>query len=237
MLLFYAPEIIGNQYVLPQEEAIHCLKSLRLKVGDEIFLTNGKGILYKAKILTADIKYCQVSILEEIVDYGKLSYSLDIAVAPTKNTERMEWFAEKAVEIGVSNIYTITCENSERAFLKTERIKRVMVAAMKQSLRTFLPTFESNIPFENLLSQYDNENCTKLIAYCGETSQPKILLKDALQKNGKALVLIGPEGDFSEREVNLALAKGFLPITLGSMRLRTETAAMFTCAVTAMVNQ
>lgn len=239
MLLFYAPDITTatTHYVLPEDESRHCLKVMRLQVGDEIFLTNGQGTLFKVKIAVNDLHACMVEIVEAIDNYQPMDYYLHLAVAPTKNTDRFEWFAEKAVEIGVSKITTLCCENSERTSIKSDRIVRLMIAAMKQSLRAYLPSLEVNVGFKDFIRQSQTFAGQKLIAYCGIASQASVPLPEALKKDKSALVLIGPEGDFSPQEVELALANGFVPVSMGDMRLRTETAALMACATACVVNQ
>lgn len=237
MLLFYAPDIMGSTYVLPEAESKHALKVMRLKIGDEIYLTDGAGNMYCTRIVNNDIKACMVEVVRKEPNYQPLSYQLHIAVAPTKNTDRLEWFAEKAVEIGISRISAIVCDNSERISVKADRLQRVMIAAMKQSLRAYVPQLDVNVLFKDLLQSYQYVNVPKFIAYCGASPVPKVPLKQAVQPGEPALVLIGPEGDFSEKEFNMALEQGFTPITLGNMRLRTETAALFACATFGVINQ
>lgn len=237
MLLFYAPDIMGSTYVLPEAESKHALKVMRLKIGDEIYLTDGAGNMYCTRIVNNDIKACMVEVVHKESHYQPLNYQLHIAVAPTKNTDRLEWFAEKAVEIGVSRISAIVCDNSERVSVKADRLQRIMIAAMKQSLRAYVPQLDVNVPFKDLLLSYQYVNVPKLIAYCGASPVPKVPLKQAVRPGEPALVLIGPEGDFSEKEFNMALEQGFTPITLGNMRLRTETAALFACATFGVINQ
>lgn len=237
MLLFYAPDIIGSTYVLPETESRHALKVMRLRIGDEIHITDGMGNMYTTRIVNNDMKACMVEVVNVERNYQPLSYQLHIAVAPTKNTDRLEWFVEKAVEIGISGISAIVCDNSERVSVKAERLQRVMVAAMKQSLRAYMPQLEVNVPFKDLLQSYKTMNMPKLIAYCGESPVPKVPLKHAVQPGEPALVLIGPEGDFSENEFRMALEQGFTPVTLGDMRLRTETAALYACATLGVINQ
>ena len=237
MLLFYAPDMMGNTYVLSELESKHVLKVLRKGIGDVIFLTDGKGNMYHTRIIGTDVRACMVEVEHVERDYCPLPYQLHIAVAPTKNTDRLEWFAEKAVEIGISRISTIVCDNSERSMVKADRLQRVMVSAMKQSLRARLPQLDVNFSFTDILQEYKEPSVLKLIAYCGVSPVEKLPIKQVVKAGQPVVVLIGPEGDFSQQEFHTALSQGFIPVTLGDMRLRTETAAMYVCAAVSVVNQ
>ena len=207
---------------LPQEEAGHCLRVLRLKEGDRIRLTDGKGAFYSAVITSAQGKRCLVHIEETEPQKPLWNGHLHIAVAPTKLMERNEWFVEKAVEIGVNEITFLKTEHSERDVVKMERIEKIAVAAMKQSQKAVLPVLNPVTRFKDLI-----ENCLdgdKFIAHCEDGD--KTLLQDAVIPGHNATVLIGPEGDFSTSEIDAALKAGFKPISLGPSRLRTETAAL-----------
>lgn len=232
---FYAPEA-DTAGELPEEEAKHCTRVLRLGTGDEIHLTDGKGFLYRALITVATPKRCQFRI-EEKQKYEKpWSGHLCIAMAPTKNMDRTEWFAEKATEIGVDAFYFLDCKFSERKVLKTERIRKIVVSAMKQSQKGLLPEMHEMIPFMTFLrdvtSQFKGQ---KFIAHCYEGSKP--LLQQVVNRGEEVLVLIGPEGDFSIDEVNAAEKYGFQPISLGKSRLRTETAALAAVHILNLANQ
>lgn len=221
MWLFYAPDI-KTDMELPQEEAGHCLRVLRLKEGDRIRLTDGKGAFYSAVITSAQGKRCLVHIEETEPQKPLWNGHLHIAVAPTKLMERNEWFVEKAVEIGVDEITFLKTEHSERDVVKMERIEKIAVAAMKQSQKAVLPVLNPVTRFKDLI-----ENCLdgdKFIAHCEDGD--KTLLQDAVIPGHNATVLIGPEGDFSTSEIDAALKAGFKPISLGPSRLRTETAAL-----------
>lgn len=229
MQLFFTEDIESDICTLSEEESKHCVRVLRMGVGDELYLTDGKGTLCRCRIIDAHPKSCSVEVVERTSDYGRRPYRLHIAVAPTKNTARMEWFVEKAVEMGVDEITPIVCDHSERCILKRERMEKIIVSAMKQSLKALQPIFAEMTPIRELISApFDGQ---KFIAYCdGDNRTP---LHSAYTPGSNALILIGPEGDFSREEVELALAAGFIPVTLGSNRLRTETAAM---AATAFFN-
>ena len=221
MHVFYTPDI-DTCPELPEEEAGHCLRVLRLGVGDEVMLTDGKGFFYKAVISAATGKRCQVKVVEKIEQEKFWKGHLHLAMAPTKNMDRIEWFAEKATEIGFDELSFLKCRFSERKVIKTERIEKIVVSAMKQSLKARKPIVNEMTDFAKFM-QRDFQG-QKFIAHCYEGEKP--LLKEVLKPGEDALVLIGPEGDFSPEEVQKAEALGFQPISLGKSRLRTETAAL-----------
>ncbi len=224
MNIFFAPDIQPN-FELPEEEARHCIKVLRLKEGDEIMLTDGTGNFYKAEINGIGGKRCTVSVKETIFQEPLWKGHHHIAMAPTKNMDRNEWFAEKATEIGFDELTFLNCRYSERKVIKTERIEKIMVSAIKQSLKARLPKVNEMVPFDAFIASVQCEQ--KFIAHCYQGEKAR--LKDVLQPGKDALVLIGPEGDFSEDEVRKAIEKGFTPVSLGQSRLRTETAALVAC--------
>jgi len=236
MHLFYITEKISGILQFSEEESRHCTKVLRLKVGDELHLTDGKGNLYKGKILDNNSKACQIEVLEQIDDYPQLPYKLHIGVSSTKNGERLEWFIEKAVEIGITEITALMCERSKHISVKPDRIQRLMISAMKQSLRIVLPTFNSSTPFADFIQKTQNHYPQKYIAYCGELTQNPPLLQTIYQPHQDTLVLIGPEGDFSPKEIQQSLNYGFVPVSLGMFRLRTETAAVLACSAVQLLN-
>ena len=218
---------------LPEEEAGHCIRVLRLTEGDEILVTDGKGTFYKAAISRAHHKHCEVSILESWQQPALWNFRLHIAVAPTKNMDRMEWFAEKATEIGIDAITCLNCRFSERREIKPARLEKILISAMKQSQKATLPQLEGMTDFKSFVSQpFDGR---KFIAHCEDGD--KTLLKQTYRPGENVLVLIGPEGDFSPEEIELALKKGFEPISLGDSRLRTETAALVACHTIHVLNQ
>ena len=224
MHVFYTPDI-QTSTELPEEEAQHCVRVLRLTAGDEINLTDGKGNFYRAEISVATHKRCLVNIKETIYQEPLWDGHLHIAMAPTKNMDRNEWFAEKATEIGFDELTFLNCRFSERKVIKTERIEKILVSAIKQSLKARLPRLNEMTDFCTFIEK--DFKGQKFIDHCYEGEKP--LLKDVLTKGEDALVLIGPEGDFSEEEVKKAIEKGFVPISLGKSRLRTETAALVAC--------
>ena len=232
MQIFYTPDI-ALRAELPEEEAGHCIRVLRLTEGDEILLTDGKGMFYKAAISRAHPKHCEVDILESWQQPALWNFQLHIAVAPTKNMDRMEWFAEKATEIGIDAITCLNCRFSERKEVKPARLEKILVSAMKQSQKATLPVLTGMTDFRTFVTQpFDGRT---FIAHCEEGD--KKLLKQLYQPGENALVLIGPEGDFSPEEIELALKNGFLPISLGESRLRTETAALVACHTIHVLNQ
>ena len=196
MHVFYTPDI-QIKAELPEEEAQHCIRVLRLTTGDEITLTDGKGSFYRAEISAATNKRCMVTILETIGQDPLWEGHLHIAMGPTKNMDRNEWFAEKATEIGMDELSFLNCRYSERKVIKTERIEKILVSAMQQSLKARLPKLNPMIDFDKFIEQkFDGQ---KFIAHCYEGEKP--LLKDIFKRGEDTLVLIGPEGDFSEEEV------------------------------------
>lgn len=231
--IFFAPDITTNGE-LPFEEAQHCVKVLRKKEGDEIFITDGKGYFYDAEILQAHPKHSLVSILNTIQPKKGWDFYLQIAFAPTKNIDRIEWFAEKATEIGVDRFSPLLCQHSERKEIKNQRIEKILISAMKQSQKALLPKLDEMRSFSDFIKQ-DFEG-RKFIAHCYPTEQPKPTIKEIYKKGENALILIGPEGDFSEKEVEEALQSGFEAISLGESRLRTETAALVACHTIHVLN-
>jgi len=222
--IFFAPDILHNNE-LPTEEAQHCVRVLRKKEGDEILITDGKGYFYDAQITVANQKHCVIHITDTIAAPKFWNFNLQIAFAPTKNMDRIEWFTEKATEIGIDHFSPILCRYSERKEIKLPRIQKILISAMKQSQKAVLPQLDGMQAFENFIKQ--DFSGRKFIAHCYEGEKP--LLKDIYKKGENALILIGPEGDFSEQEVESALKAGFAPISLGESRLRTETAALVAC--------
>jgi len=217
---------------LSEEESKHAIKVLRLKICDLVHLIDGEGGFYLAKLISDNSKSCQFSVIEKHENYHKMPYFLHIAIAPTKNIERLEWFLEKSTEIGISEITPLLCEHSERKIVKNDRLERVIVSAAKQSVKAFFPKLNSLQEFNLLVtSKFDGE---KYIAHCNKQDLP--LLKNVISLKGKSLILIGPEGDFSPKEVSFALENGFKEISLGTSRLRTETAGIVACDTVSILN-
>ena len=233
MQLFYAPDITTPLYTLPEEESGHCVRVLRLKEGDSLHITDGRGTLYRAVVEESHPKHCTIRIVEEHPEWEKRPYRLTVAVAPTKNIDRIEWFVEKATECGIDRIVPILCDHSERKVVKQERLEKIAASAMKQSLKAYLPQIDPLTPIkESLAEPFEG---VKLIAHCEEDME-RIFLGDVVSKGDDVLVLIGPEGDFSVAEIEAARKAGFREITLGNARLRTETAALAATMFTAFVN-
>lgn len=229
--IFYAPNIQQDN-TLPQDESAHCVRVLRKKEGDEILVTDGKGHFFDAEIVEAHQKHCVVNILQTIVEPKPWGNYLHIAFAPTKNLDRIEWFAEKATEIGIDQLTPLLCRYSERKEVKLPRIEKILVSAMKQSQKAVLPQLDEMTSFSNFIKKpFDGQ---KFIAHC--YPQEKQLLKTIYKTGGNVLILIGPEGDFSELEVQEALKCGFEPISLGESRLRAETAALVACNTIQILN-
>ncbi len=235
MQLFYTPDIQPhhNAFVLSEEESKHAVRVLRLHVGDRINLMDGKGGVYTAAITDAHPKRTVLEIVAIEVGHGKRPYYLHVAIAPTKNIDRVEWFLEKATEIGIDEITPIICERSERKEVKTERLNKVMVAAMKQSLKAYLPKLNEAVPYGDFLNR--EFSGYKAIAHCEDGN--KVYMNQSVRPASNCLVLIGPEGDFSPLEISKAEAEGFQSITLGTARLRTETAALAVCMEIALLNR
>lgn len=231
MQIFYTPDIAVCPE-LPEEEAQHCLRVLRLAEGDEVLLTDGKGRFYKAVITHARPKRCEVEVLQSWQQKPAWNFRVHIAVAPTKNMDRMEWFAEKATEIGIDGITCLNCRFSERKEIKTGRLEKILVSAIKQSQKATLPLLEGMTDFCRFVARpFDGR---KFIAHCNDGE--KQVLSRACKPGENALILIGPEGDFSREEVDCAVNAGFEPVSLGESRLRTETAALVACHTLHVLN-
>ncbi|MCP2044530.1 16S rRNA (uracil(1498)-N(3))-methyltransferase [Pontibacter sp. HSC-36F09] len=225
MHLFYTPDISSDIYTLAEDESKHCTRVLRLHQGDTVYLVDGRGGRYTAIIQDAHQKRCQLQIIDKQLEYGKLPYYVHIAVAPTKNMDRIEWFVEKAVEIGVSAITFLECEHSERKQLRLDRIEKIAVSAMKQSQKGYLPFLNELTPFQRFIKTCIPEDT--FIAHLEDDATKSI--KDHYKPNRQHCILIGPEGDFSITEIAAAYEAGIKPVTLGQSRLRTETAALVAC--------
>lgn len=237
MHLFYTPSVSSIEtFTLSEEESKHCARVLRLTVGSKIVLIDGKGGWYNAVITDDNVKRCVVKILDTKKEVGKKKFNLHIAIAPTKNNDRIEWFVEKAAETGINEVSLIECKNSERVTVKTERLEKVAVSAIKQSLKAYLPSINEIIIFKSFIESTKNFKGQKFIAHCNE-ARSKTHLKTLYIKGEDVLVLIGPEGDFTSDEVQLALNNDFKEITLGESRLRSETAAIYACIAINVLNE
>jgi 16S rRNA (uracil1498-N3)-methyltransferase len=225
MHVFYNNDISGDISELGEEEARHCARVLRLKPGEFIGITDGKGIFCMARLLNVDAKHVTATIERRDL-LPERSFHIHMAVAPTKNIDRFEWFLEKATECGIEEITPLICEQSERKIVKPERLNKIIVAAMKQSQRAWLPRLNDAVKFKDFLKNYSSDT-PSFIAHCEE--RDKNPLRDAYKPGKDIMVMIGPEGDFSPEEVQLARSKGIQAISLGQNRLRTETAALVAC--------
>jgi 16S rRNA (uracil1498-N3)-methyltransferase len=250
MELFFSRDIDGSVCRLDADESAHCVKVLRHREGDDIHVIDGEGTLYTCRILSASPKEVEAQVTGVERDWGAHPYRLRMAVCPTKNADRYEWFAEKATELGLDVITPVIGDHSERRVFKTDRLKRILLSASKQSLKGAVPQVDEPVPLRDLIESYSNCSCLKLICCCYEGEEKRVAIGEALRKfdepeyepgkgwhygEEKALgtaripeivILIGPEGDFSREEVELAIECGFRPVHLGPSRLRTETAAL-----------
>jgi 16S rRNA (uracil1498-N3)-methyltransferase len=235
MQLFYHQDILeeDKQIVFPRDESKHIVKVLRKKEGDILHVTNGKGFLFISELTLITAQQCIAKIIE-VKKEETPNYYLHMAVAPTKMNDRFEWFLEKATEIGVMEITPIICDHSERKVVKMERFERVLQSAMKQSLHFTLPKLNQPVRFSEFVT--DTPEGTKYIAHC-EEGKDKRSLKKVLNTGEPTLILIGPEGDFSSEEIELARSNEWIPVSLGNTRLRTETAAIVACHTVALLNE
>ncbi|MGN0007671.1 MAG: 16S rRNA (uracil(1498)-N(3))-methyltransferase [Alistipes sp.] len=235
MQLFYAPDIVPPEYTLSEEESRHAVRVLRLGLGSTLHITDGRGNMYRCEIISPSDRHCTVRTIAVESDYGALPYRLSMAVAPTKNIDRFEWFLEKATEIGVAEIVPLLCEHSERRQIKYDREYKVVTAAVKQSLKAYHPQLRDMTPFGAFVAEPFEGR--KFIAHCDSPIRGKRYLADLLHAGENARIIIGPEGDFSAEEIRYAVEEcGYEEITLGDMRLRTETAAVMGAAVASVVN-
>ncbi|MET2985687.1 16S rRNA (uracil(1498)-N(3))-methyltransferase [Aureibaculum conchae] len=235
MQLFYTSKITkdSNTFTFDKTESRHIVKVLRKKPNDQLFITNGKGELFTSEISIANDKNCTVKIINVETREKSWNYYLHVAIAPTKNIDRFEWFLEKATEIGIDEITPILCDHSERKIIKMDRLTRILESAMKQSLKFQLPKLNSLTSFSDLIMHNNSENL--FIAHCEDSD--KKTLKQLLKPQQNATILIGPEGDFSNAEIETAIDKNFKPISLGKSRLRTETAGIVSLQTVSVINQ
>ena len=226
---FYCPDI-ADTLTLGEEDSKHCVRVMRMAEGDTIEVVDGNGTLYTCRITMAHPKRCAIEVLDKEVQTPHWGHRIVLAIAPTKNLDRIEWLVEKCVEMGIDRIIPLRCHNSERTVLKTERLKKIMVAAMKQSLKATLPQLDEMTPLDQVVAEpFEGTRC---IAYCDALlpREQRRTLADVYRPGSDVMVLIGPEGDFSPDEVQAARAAGFQPVTLGESRLRTETAGLMAVA-------
>lgn len=233
MELFYSQDIEGGIVRLNQDESGHCIKVLRHKCGDEISVIDGCGTLYKCRITSDSHKGVEAIVLESQCDWGGHPYSLHLAVCPTKNNDRYEWFAEKSCEIGFDTLSPVIGDHSERRVLKTQRVEKILVSAAKQSLKAAVPLVNEPVSVKEFIKSTSGAEGLKMIAYCFEDERvPRRSIREILEgyDGDQITVMIGPEGDFSKEEAEMALEAGFIPVHLGQSRLRTETAALTAAA-------
>jgi 16S rRNA (uracil1498-N3)-methyltransferase len=234
MQIFYAPDISGNDFTLDEKESGHCIRVLRMKSGAPVRVIDGKGNLYEAVIVNPDPRRCSLAVTSVIRDFEKRDYRLHIAISPLKNYERFEWFIEKSVEIGVDEITPLICANTEKPGIKKERVSNLIISAMKQSLKSTLTILNEPCMFHDFIRINHTE--TRMIAHCsGEF--PKSRIGEVYTAGDNALLLIGPEGDFSKEEIITAISSGYNSVHLGSSRLRSETAGIAACHSIYYINQ
>ena len=233
MHVFYTPDIETDQYILNEDESKHCSRVLRLNLNDTVHLIDGRGGFYEAIISSVSKKNVTLSIVKKQLEYGKRNHYLHIAIAPTKNIDRLEWFLEKATEIGIDEITPIICDRSERKIVKEERLEKVITSAVKQSLTAYHPKLNPSTSYSEFVKT--NVASQKFIAHC--MAGDKVFLNQKITLHQSYTIVIGPEGDFTPNEVNLAIENNYSQLSLGSTRLRTETAALAACFETNLINR
>lgn len=237
MQLFYTNQINihDNQFTFSKEESKHIIKVLRKKEQDKIFITNGLGYLFETSITIASDSRCTVSIVEH-TQQSEPEFHLHLAVAPTKMNDRYEWFLEKATEIGIVNIFPILSDRTEKESIKQERLQQIIISAAKQSGQLFFPTLHNIQPIKELINNKNLKFSQLFIAHCEEETQ-KNHLKNSYRKGENALLLIGPEGDFTPKEIELAINNNYIPVSLGNSILRVETAGVVACSIVQLLNE
>ncbi|HPX42854.1 MAG: 16S rRNA (uracil(1498)-N(3))-methyltransferase [Bacteroidales bacterium] len=234
MQIFYVPGITGDSCVMDESESRHCIRVLRMTKGDRVKLVDGMGGYHEGIITGSDPSACRIRITDSYQGFEKREYRLHMAVSPIKNQERFEWFIEKSVELGIDEITPLICRNTEKKGIKTDRINNIIISAMKQSLKAYKPLLNEALPFGKFIAA--GHSGIKMIAHCNRGFESRKM--DLIYRKGMdALILIGPEGDFSMEEIDLALSSGFKGISLGNSRLRTETAGIAACHSVYFINQ
>lgn len=228
MEIFWTEDIAGGICRLGEEESAHCVRVLRHRAGDRINIIDGHGTMYECTLVADSPKGAEARIEQAHQNWGGHPYDLTMAVCPTKNIDRYEWFAEKATEFGVDRIVPVIGEHSERKILKPERMNRILLSATKQSLKASIPELSDTTSVREFIESTAEKDALKMIAYCFEDGQERTSIREVLEKNDakEVIVLIGPEGDFSREEADAAVAAGYVPVHVGESRLRTETAAL-----------
>ncbi|MDE6308642.1 MAG: 16S rRNA (uracil(1498)-N(3))-methyltransferase [Muribaculaceae bacterium] len=235
MIQFYSPDIEKSQ-VLPESDSQHAIRMLRMGMGDELEIVDGKGHRFRTRILDPHPKRTLVEIIERIDSPLAWSYDITVAVAPTKNMDRMEWLVEKLTEIGVNRIVPVRCQRSERREIKKERLEKIAISAMKQSLKSVLPHVDEMTDIKNFINDVRHTPGQKFMGYCSDEVERRLMAR-ACQPHTDTIILIGPEGDFTPQEVAEAIGAGFVAVTMGDNRLRTETAALVGCDTVHIINQ
>lgn len=235
MIQFYAPDILTNP-LLPESDSQHCIRVLRKQQGDIIDVIDGRGHRLKCRILDPHSKHTLVEIVECVDIPNPWTGDITIAVAPTKHLDRMEWLVEKLVEIGINRFVPLLCTHSERKEIKRERIEKIAVSAMKQSLKTRLPQIDEMTPLKTFIEELRDSSADRFVAYC-DPEIPRRILAQEIKPKRDTVILIGPEGDFSPQEIKATIDSGFNPVSLGDCRLRTETAALAACQTIHVINQ
>ena len=235
MDIFLSPSVISNPIVLEEDESHHVLKVMRARAGDELLVTDGKGKLVKAKLVGESRKQCLLEPVEIVREENESRPAIHLAISPTKNTDRFEWFLEKATEVGVTMITPVICQRTARDKIKTERAQKILSASMKQALRLWMPELNPKISFQNFLESQKQNHDRKFIAHCQSQNLPSL---QSLCKSGEnVLIMVGPEGDFTQQEIQMAVQNGFSEVTLGKNRLRTETAGVIAVNTVQMMNE
>jgi 16S rRNA (uracil1498-N3)-methyltransferase len=235
MNIFYCPDIASGEAILSPEESAHCIRVLRLGQGEKVQVIDGKGGFYAATIAVPDAKKCRLEILETLEHRKARDYKIEVAIAPTKNMDRFEWFIEKSVEIGIDMITPLLCHRSERRVLKTDRLQKLILSSMKQAIIPYRPVLNELTVFKSYLANPGIPEYNRFIAHCEDTGRKKI--QEVCKAGKDAVVLIGPEGDFAPEEIALAVKHGFIPVSLGVNRLRTETAGIVACNILNFINE
>lgn len=234
MQIFYAPDIDGETYTLDEKESKHVIRVLRMARGEDVMLIDGKGNLYEGIISNPDQNKCTIDIAGKIENFEKRSYRLHIAISPLKNPERFEWFIEKSVELGIDEITPLICRHTEKPGIKSERINNIIISAMKQSLKATRTVLNEPVSFRDFICS--DPAGIRMIAHC-DAAKERRMVSDVYSKNDNAIILIGPEGDFTMEEIDEAVNRGYLQIHLGQSRLRTETAGVAACHSIYFINQ
>ncbi len=235
MNVFYCEQVISGEAVLTPEESYHCVRVLRLGKGDMVQVIDGRGGMFEAVITVPDAKRCQLGILRSVTVPPSRNFNLHVAIAPTKSMDRFEWFVEKAVEIGIDTITPLLCQRSERRILKIDRLQKLIISTMKQAMVAYRPVLNELTDYRKFTDSIPGIVTNRFIAHCEGPDRKRI--QDVYRTGNDVVVLIGPEGDFSPEEVRFALDNGFVSITLGMNRLRTETAGVTICNAINLLNE